>query len=391
MHAIAILQKRLDDVLARLDDRVWRRVWVAVRALLVGNALTLTALGRATAGPAAAKHRIKATDRLLGNGRLQAHLVLFWQGLAGLLLKHASTVEVLVDWTQVDARHHALFAAIPINGRALPILVHVRAHAEVPAKWMHRRFLDELVRILPAHCRPILITDAGFQATWIEEVERRRLGFVARVRHRTLLRPVGSGQWVSNKALHELCADEAQDLGEMEYPQTHCKVRRMILAARRRSKGRVRLGRRGRPLRGGASSSIAPREREPWLLATNLADPPAEIVRRYSHRMQIEETFRDAKNQRFGWSLRCARSRDPRRLAVLLLLAALGIFAVTLHGLAAEAHGLHHRLQANTERRRRVFSFFVLGALVLQQPGHGFLHVGDILRALQLLRESFRA
>src|SRR5437868_2791920 len=57
---------------------------------------------------------------------------------------------------------------------------------------------------------------------------------------------------------------------------------------------------------------------DPWLLATSLSDgDAAEIVRKYASRMQIEETFRDAKSHRFGWALGTVRLTTPDRAAVL--------------------------------------------------------------------------
>ena len=63
---------------------------------------------------------------------------------------------------------------------------------------------------------------------------------------------------------------------------------------------------------------------DPWLLATSMSDgDAASVVGIYARRMQIEETFRDTKNHRFGWSLGDVRLSTPQRTAVLLTLAAL--------------------------------------------------------------------
>src|SRR4029077_13484627 len=61
---------------------------------------------------------------------------------------------------------------------------------------------------------------------------------------------------------------------------------------------------------------------DPWLLATSLADADASsVVALYAKRMQIEETFRDAKSDRFGWSLGQVRLSTPQRTTALLVLA----------------------------------------------------------------------
>ena len=106
---------------------------------------------------------------------------------------------------------------------------------------------------------------------------------------------------------------------------------------------------------------------DPWLLATSMSEgDAAAVVGIYARRMQIEETFRDAKNHRFGWSLGNVRLSTPQRAAVLMTLAALAFLVVTLIGMAAERRGTHRAYQANTEKRR-VLSFLVLAAAILRR------------------------
>src|SRR5687768_15696489 len=127
---------------------------------------------------------------------------------------------------------------------------------------------------------------------------------------------------------------------------------------------------------GGAGRSTITGAKEPWLLATSLETETAkQIVAIYATRMQIEETFRDAKNPRFGWSLRHVRGYHADRLTLLLLFGALATLAVVLLGIAAAEAGWHRRYQANTEKTRTL-SFFVLGvALIQRRDYHGLGHV----------------
>jgi hypothetical protein len=97
--------------------------------------------------------------------------------------------------------------------------------------------------------------------------------------------------------------------------------------------------------------------------------------------MQIEETFRDAKNHRFGWSLGDVRLSTPQRVAVLLTLAALAFLVVTLIGMAAERRGVHRGYQANTERRR-VLSLLVLATAILRRHSLDPCSREDLLTSL---------
>ena len=103
--------------------------------------------------------------------------------------------------------------------------------------------------------------------------------------------------------------------------------------------------------------------------------------------MQIEETFRDQKNVRWGMSLRYARCHDGERMQILLLIAALASMLQWLFGSLAQRAGLAARFQANTERRRTVLSTVFLGQQVLMRLGHPLpeFALDDALLELQLL------
>src|SRR4029453_17296348 len=100
------------------------------------------------------------------------------------LLGSATQVDILIDWTHLRGHVHALVAAVPIGGRGLPILCHVYEHGGVPTRAMHPRFLRQLACVLPPGCPPTLITDAGFQSTWMTDVASRGWRYVARLRQK---------------------------------------------------------------------------------------------------------------------------------------------------------------------------------------------------------------
>ena len=86
----------------------------------------------------------------------------------------------------------------------------------------------------------------------------------------------------------------------------------------------------------------------------------------YALRMQTEETFRDLKSHRFGWSFEDARSESSDRMAVMIMLAAIAAVIAMLVDAAAEAMGFEQRYQANTIRKRRVLSLIYLGKEVMR-------------------------
>jgi len=104
-------------------------VFFGVEALLHGGRLSLTALGRSARGPVAPKHSIKRIDRLLGNPRLHGEIELFFRALTEALLTGQSEPLILVDWTPIGDERYALSAAVPVDGRALPIYWEVHDKA----------------------------------------------------------------------------------------------------------------------------------------------------------------------------------------------------------------------------------------------------------------------
>ena len=77
--------------------------------------------------------------------------------------------------------------------------------------------------------------------------------------------------------------------------------------------------------------------------------------------MQIEEGFRDVKSEHLGLGLNLHRSRCPKRIEVLLLIAALANYLLFLTGLQARERDLERRYQSNSLKVKRVLSLWRLG------------------------------
>ena len=154
-------------------------------------------------------------------------------------------------------------------------------------------------------------------------------------------------------------------------------------------KGRVHLNRFGQRARSAHSRKQATAQREPGLLGTSLPAGfklPQKVVKLYTFRMQIEETFRDLKSTRFGLSLELHRSYQVERLQVLLLVATLALMVAWLMGQATELTGQHRHYQANTVRDRVVLSTIFIGLKVIDDP-RLTLRLADLLAAINCLDE----
>jgi DDE family transposase len=362
VRALDILHTRLSSAFAFMHSARWNAVWLMVQAVIAGERLWLTALGRARPGCARRKHAIKAADRLLGNHHLAAEQTVVYRGLAAMIVAPQSHPIILVDTVEVRPRWFALVASVPFKGRSFIICAHV-SRAQKPKKPILLRFLRSLRQILPPRCRPVFVSDAGFESPWFAAVESFGWDYVGRVRGTT--RVFVDGQWVENQALHRRATNRAKNVGRAGF-RWPPHERRVVLSKEPRTKHRRRRYRTGRIARKQMDHDYQRGAHEPWVLVTSLAARPSGVVAVFALRMRIEETFRDVKNLRWGWSLRHCGSRSRSRLETLLLIGAIALLVQQIVGCAAENLGLHREHQANTEYRRRVLSIFVLGGLILR-------------------------
>jgi hypothetical protein len=388
---------RVSKIVARVCSRClplvhaarWMAIAVVVESIIQSGRLSLSAIGRATLGRGRPKHNIKRVDRLLGNAHLRGEQWLFFEAISAWLVGNLARPVVLVDWTKVADDLHALVAAVPIGGRALPIYSEVHWERHLGNHRVHVRFLKALKAILPPGCEPIIVTDAGFQGPFFREVLSHGWHFLGRLRGSGKARFPTVATPITREHLYDMATTTPRDLGECRlYTWSRSLDARLVLVRAKRKPG----PKTQRPCRTAAQAVYRAGGRDPWLLATSLTDVTAEqVVSAYALRMKIEETFRDAKNHRFGWSLRHVRCYSPHRMANLLLLTTLAIIAVTVLGFEAERHQLHRHYQANTVKHR-VLSFFVLGLAVLRRGEHEpFLYRQALAEMLTAFRQQLRA
>jgi hypothetical protein len=367
MRVAAILRRLVSSCLPCVHARRFAVVVAAVEALARARRLSVSELGRALVSATAPKHSIKRVDRLLSNPKLQIDAPRYFAALARFLLANVERPVVLVDWTELSSGFHAIVAAVPRLGRALPIYVEVQPEKLQNNSAVEQRFLRQLSSILPPKCRPIIVTDAGFRGPFFRAVTSLGWDFVGRLRGMVSMR-AASGRILGRSEVLAMAGRQPRDFGDVvlypkaRHPITKPLAARAVLGSRPRTRKRAHQSR----ITSRAKRKAAQGAREPWFLATSLRLPVSEILAIYASRMQIEETFRDTKNPRWGCSLRYVRCGSAARFAALLLIASLAIWVLTMIGAAAEQSGLRRRYQANTTARR-VLSLFLLGATIVRR------------------------
>lgn len=306
-----------------------------VSALLARRTLNLTDLARAYPTPAARRvaapkhdllHRLKRLWRFLDNGRVDALAV--QAAMVPYLvakLRRGRWVGLAIDWTMFVAvlpggrqvRYQVLRVAVPLDGRALPLLQLAYDQADLPAGQgqLEERALGAVLDALPAGLRPVVLADRGFgRASFFEWLQARGVDFVVRVTKGSCLTEPDDRRWKLGE--EGLAEGQIRWCPGVRYGLHHGRPRALTL--------NVALCWRVPKRR----ASRKPRK-EPWYLATSLT-AAARAVCWYWRRGWIEQSFKDAK-QRFG--LDRVRVGCPERLSRLVMALTLALGWLTLAAL----------------------------------------------------------
>jgi Transposase DDE domain len=340
MHAAAeVLQKCLPGVFGAMHLVRARALINAVQSLLASRRLILIEMARAWPGAERVRAPLKCLDRLLSNTHLQAQREAVYAEIIPWLIRQPMPI-ILVDWSDLheDCRWQLLRAAVPVNGRSITLLDMVFPESMKGSPIAERQLLRRLRALLPKSVTPIFVTDAGFRAPWFRAVARYGWHCIGRLRHRTLIQ-IDGRDWFDNRRLLSQATERPQRFESVTIVASNPWHVDLVLYKKPRA-GRARLNRHGAPSRSHTSMKARRREREPWLLVVSCALDALsarQIVSIYAKRMQIEQSFRDLKCDRFGCAFYYSLTRKPERIAMLLLIHALATFVAWLAALSHSA------------------------------------------------------
>lgn len=362
--SVVMHSKRLDSLMC------------AVTAGMKDRCVTVTGLGRRLRMSIKVKNKIKKIDRLVGNSHLHQEIPSIYQCMTGLILGNIRRPIIIVDWSPLGqgTEHQLLRATLPSGGRALTLYESAYPESLLTSRKVHQEFLAKLCQILPAGCTPIIVTDAGFRNTWFEDVSSLGWDWVGRVRNRTHYLAANAEQWVPIKSLYHHATSRPQYIGHGNLSR-RTSVSCGLYLYKKQPKGRVLKTLKGAKCRQATSLKIAQREREPWLIATSLHHNTTlsrKIIKIYAKRAQIENGFRDTKNQRLGFSLNDSKTSHTARLNVLLIIIAIATFGLWLLGGLLKQKQLHFQFQANTIKNRNVLSNVFLGWQIINNSSPQF-------------------
>lgn len=325
------------------DDLHARRVLSlanGVAGVLRAATLSVHAIGEGYAEVARTKPRfgVKQVDRFLSNAAIDvAKLTPSW---ARFVVGSRKEIVVALDWTEFDKDDHATLCAYVVtsHGRATPLTWKTVKKSTLAGKRNDFEYevVERLHGAIPTDVAVTLLADRAFG-------DQKLYAFLASLGWDYVIRFRG--------------AIIVEDEGGTRKP-----AEEWVGKGGRATMVRPALVTNDRAIVPAVVVTHQAKMKEAWCLATSLVDKKAaEIVALYGKRFTIEETFRDAKDLRFGMGLSATHIRDAGRRDRLLLLAALAHALLTLLGAASEKTGMDAYLKVNTAKKR-THSLFRQGA-----------------------------
>ena len=361
MHVLKLLHKQLRKN-GLIHKKRLTSLFDIVDTAMQTQYVTLTGLGRRLSSSAKIKHRIKKVDRLLGNKHLQQERVKIYKQLSQWLIGKRKTPYIIVDWSPLaeGSYYYFLRASLAHKGRAITLYEECHPDSKNANTKVHKEFLNTLESIIPSRCQPILITDAGFRNSWFRLVEEHHWHWIGRVRHNTFYQVINTLGWQRITSLHTKASGKAKQIGQVLLARS-TPLACYFYLYKKSPKGRKKKTLLGKVCRQSTSLKCAKRGREPWLIASSMNSPANIVIKLYGKRTQIENSFRDTKNQRVGFSLNDTGTRNIERLNILLLIVYIASIGLWLIGQCAKENKHHYQFQANTIKHRDVLSNIYLG------------------------------
>jgi len=358
MHVKGFLHKLLSSVIhkKRLTTLI-----ILVTGLIQWKRLSITELGRGINLNIQERSAIRRADRFVGNRKLRRERAAIFRQHAGILVGSRRRPKIIVDWTHIpNTKLHALRAALVAKGRALTLYEEVHLEKNLSNAKVEKKFLDTLNSFLPANCKPIIITDAGFRNPWFKKIFALEWDFVGRVRgtHKYY----DGKRWFACRDLLLKATKAGKYVGEVILCKKNSITTSLYLIKEKNKKRLQRIQDKKEKMSGTDKSEYRRSATEGWLLASSIKgkNSAAKVIKIYKMRMQIEEAFRDLKSSQYGFGFEKAHSKDRKRVEVLLLIAMFASLIAWLTGYVVEQMKLNYQFQVNSTKRRTL-SLFNLG------------------------------
>lgn len=303
----------------------------AVTGMLNATVASVAAIGRAYAAAAGieSKSGVTQVDRLLSNAGIELREVL------PLWIRHVvgdtQKIVVAMDWTDFDDDDHTTLCVslITTHGRATPLAWKTVKKSKLKKRrtGYELKMVKDLHEWLPSHVSVEWLADRAFGYHELYEL-LGSYNWDYTIRFRENIKIYEGDNGCLPASAYVPANGRALKLVGPKVTHRRFTVPAVVLVKRKGMK-------------------------QAWCLATSRVNAePSDVVRAYSKRFTIEETFRDTKDMTFGLGLRATHIRSAERRDRMLLLVAIAQTLITILGAASEACGLDRTLKTNTVKHR---------------------------------------
>lgn len=328
--------------------------------------LSIASLGKNRAGKAFVKHKIKSVDRLVGNDHLYREIPFIYKNFYQPFLASLSTIYLIVDWSGCCRSDiHMLRASLVYSGRSITIYNEVHPIDKLGNTKIQNKFLQQLKNRIPLDKKVVVITDAGFVTPWFKQVLKLGWDYLGRIKSNVKLLFEDKPRWMQAKNLHKEAKKQGHFVGKaIVGKKTSTPVNGNIYSYKQTIKKKKSNKKKSQSA---LDKRYSKANSTPWILATSLKGYSKQDMKEiYGYRMQIEQTFRDDKDPKFGFGWRFSGSKCIKRVSILCLIANIAAFFLLTFGATAEKMGEHRKYQVNTIRKRRVLSLLNLAKQILK-------------------------
>lgn len=333
------LMRQIEQILGH--ERVTRRrvlAWL-MTCMFFGRSPHSSRLANKIPGPAKKVSKGERLRRWLNNGAVRVRS--WYEPLVRQLIDQAiaqgQSLRLIVDGTRIGCGHQLLMVALAYRRRALPLAwTWVRCQKGHSTAQKQCALLSYVHTLIPTGATVQLVGDCEFGAIKVLRLLNSwRWQYVLRQKGNRLVRLSPEGLW---QRFDSLLTKVGQRFWHLDgwLTQKHAYPTHLLA-----------VWRQG--------------EKQPWLLATNLANPTVAL-RLYTRRMWIEEMFGDFKAN--GFDLEAVRLRHFLRLSRLTLAAAFLYVWVVAFGSKTIKRGYRHLVDRTN---RRDLSLFRIGYDMLER------------------------
>lgn len=305
----------------------------AVQGVLQGASLAIHAIGDglSSAQGTVSKHATKQVDRLLSNYKVS--LWVFFGHWIPYVISSRKEIMVAMDWTDfaLDDQTTLSIQLLTSHGRSTPLIW--KSYRKSTLKSHQREYENELLEhlknSLPEGVQVTVIADRGFASEAVYElILAHEFDYVIRFKGSTYVEDCNGVRKKAEDWLSE--SGKARTLRDVKLTDKKIPVSTITCY---REKGM----------------------KSDWCIASSLKQIAGNtLIKFYAKRWSIECSFRDLKNDRYGFGLENVRTRACDRRDKLLMLGAIAVFLLTLLGAAGESIGYQKMLFVSSLKKRQL-------------------------------------